>query len=117
MLADEALVVLRRHGWYLTPDVVLFSVFSDKLSSNEKSRILSRPLTYKSMAPNRDKLEKPNFPLIEEKTELVDLVSPLSFKFFKVLNTDLAWLSVDPEEWEEDDSYRNTRVCENSKGD
>ena len=76
VLADEALVVLRRHGWYLTPDVILFSLFSDKLSNNEKSRISSRLLTYKSEAPDSYKLEKPKFPLIEEKTELVDIVPP-----------------------------------------
>ena len=109
VLADEALVVLRRHGWYLTPDVVMFSLFSDKVSSNEKSCISSRLLTYQSIAPDSYKLEKPKFPFIEEKTELVDLVSPLSFKFFKVLNTDIAWLSMDPEEWEEDDNYKNTK--------
>ena len=109
VLADEALVVLRRHGWYLTPDVVLFSLFSNKLSSNEKSRISSRLLTYQSMAPDSYKLEKPKGPFIEETTELVDLVSPLSFKFFKVLNTDLAWLSMDPEEGDGDDNYRNTK--------
>ena len=39
----------------------------------------------------------------------MDHAPPLSFKFCKVLNTDLAWLSMDPEEWEGDESYRNTK--------
>ena len=31
VLADKALAVLARHGWYLVPEVVIFSFFSKKL--------------------------------------------------------------------------------------
>ena len=34
-LAEEALVVLRWHGWYLIPETAVFSIFSDDLSEDE----------------------------------------------------------------------------------
>jgi hypothetical protein len=99
-------VVLRRHGWYLTPEVVLFSLFSKKLSMEEKSRIACRLLTHQADIPETYKLEKPKFPLIDEKTELVDLITPYSFKFFNILGLDSGWLAKDPNSWEEEESFR-----------
>ena len=61
-LAEAALVVLRRHGWYLTPEVAVFSMFSNKLSMDEKSRVASRLLTHQANIPEDYKLEKPKFP-------------------------------------------------------
>ena len=104
-LAEEALVVLRRHCWYLTPEVVMFSLFSNKVSTDEKSRMASKLLTLKSSISTSYKLEKPKFPLIEEKTELVDLITPHSFKFFTILGLDSSWLEKNPEKWEEDDDF------------
>ena len=105
-LAEEALVVLRRHGWYLTPEVVVFSLFSKKLSMEEKSRIACRLLSHQGDIPETYKLEKPKFPLIDEKTELVDLITPHSFKFFTILGLDSGWLAKDPNNWEEEESFR-----------
>ena len=51
-------------------------------------------------------LQKPKFPTIDENTELVDLVSSLSYKFFRILNTDSDWLAKDPKDWEADPSYK-----------
>jgi hypothetical protein len=48
---DFLLVVLRRHVWYLTPEVVLFRLFSKKLSMEEKSMIACRLLTHKADIP------------------------------------------------------------------
>ena len=39
-LADEALVVMRRHCWYLVPELVISTLFSAKLSSDEESRLV-----------------------------------------------------------------------------
>ena len=104
-LADEALVVLRRHCWYLTPEVVMFSLFSSKVTNDEKSRIASRLLTFDSSVPKSEKLEKPKFPEINENTKLVDLVTPQSYRFFRILGLDCPWLAMDPVKWEEEDSY------------
>ena len=81
-------------------------MFSNKLSMDEKSRVASRLLTHQANIPEKYKLEKPKFPLIDEKTVLVDLLSSQSFKFFTVLGLDWSWMAKDPEQWEEDDDYK-----------
>ena len=102
-LAEEALVVLRRHGWYSTPEVVMFSLFSTKVSEDEKARISCKLLRLSK--PESYKLEKPKFPTVDEKTELVDLVTPESYKFFDILGLDCEWLSKNPDRWEEFESF------------
>ena len=108
-LAEEALVVLRRHAWYLTPELVVFSFFSNKLSMEQKSRMACRLLTHQDKIPESYKLEKPKFPLIEEDTEIADLMTPHSFKFFTILGLDYSWLGKKPDEWEMDESFRTAR--------
>ena len=108
-LAEEALVVLRRHGWYLTPEVVVFSLFSTKLSMDMKSRLASRLLTYQGSIPEAYKLEKPKFPLVDKDTELVDLITKQSYKFFSILGLSSEWLSSDPEKWEEHEDFKAAR--------
>ena len=108
-LAEEALVVLRRHGWYLVPEVVVFSLFSSKITLEEKSRIASRLLTMKVSIPETFKLEKPKFSQVDENTALVDLVTPSSFKFFSILGLGRQWLEVNPDKWKEDMDYRSAR--------
>ena len=102
-LAEEALVVMRRHGWYTTPEVVMFSLFSSKLSIDEKAEITCKLL--RQSQPQSYKLQKPKFTNIEEKTKLVDLVTPESYKFFDILGLDCSWLEKNPDKWEEDESY------------
>ena len=102
-------MVLRRHTWYLTPEVVLFSLFSPKVSIDEKSRLASRLLTFEQSIPVSNKLEKPKFPEIEKNTGLVDLVSPQSFRFFQILDLDFKWLAMNPENWEQEESFRHAR--------
>ena len=102
-LAEEALVVMRRHGWYTTTEVVMFSLFSSKLSSDEKAEITCKLL--RQSHPESYKLQKPKFSNIEEKTKLVDLVTPESYKFFDILGLDCAWLEKNPDKWEEDESF------------
>ena len=69
---------------------------------DEKSRVASRLLTHQANIPEEYKLEKPKFPLIDEKTEVVDLISSQSFT---VLGLDWSWMAKDPEQWKEDDDY------------
>ena len=83
----------------------MFSLFSSKVTNDEKSRIASRLLTFDSSVPKSEKLEKPKFPEINENTKLVDLVAPESYRFFIILGLDCPWLTMDPVKWEEEDSY------------
>ena len=109
MLAEEALVVLRRHGWFLVPEVVVFALFSDKTSLDEKSRIATRILSHGKDKPGSYKLEKQKFPIINESTQLVDLVSPLSYKFFDILQIDCSWLEDDPESLKNNEDFSKAK--------
>ena len=108
-LADEALVVLRRHCWYLTPEVAVFSLFSKKVSPDEKSRLASKLLSLHSIAPQSFKLEKPKFPAIDHNTRLEDLITAQSYKIFKILGVDSNWLSKPPEDWEMDETFKELK--------
>ncbi|KAF0313314.1 hypothetical protein FJT64_016134 [Amphibalanus amphitrite] len=63
-VADTALKVLRRHGWYLTQELVVFcstlSLFSDKVDADEKSRLAARLQTFR--VPANFELGIPDFP-------------------------------------------------------
>ena len=90
-LADTALNVLRRHLWYLTEEVVVFSLFSNKLSSDEKSRIAAKLLTFP--VPDHIESGKPEFPDLLERTQFADLIGPKSWFLFLKLKVGYGWLS------------------------
>ena len=108
-LAEESLVVLRRHGWYFSPEVAMFCLFSEKVSLDEKSRLAGKLLSLQSAIPESYKLEKPKFPMIDEKTKLLDLITPNSFKFFSILQLKMNWLAMNPERWPEDEHYMKAK--------
>ena len=96
-LSATALNVLRRHLWYLSQEVVIFSLFSNKVSNDEKSRIAARLLTFP--VPSEFPLGQPEFPDILENTQLVDLVGPKSWFIFLKLKIDASWLERDVASW------------------
>ena len=51
----------------------------------------------------------PNFPVVTETTELWDLVTPASWKFFDILKSDPNWLTQDVSEWESDPDYNQLK--------
>ena len=44
-IAEEALKTFNRHKWYLVPEIVIFSLFSDKLNEDEKARMAAKLLS------------------------------------------------------------------------
>ena len=48
-LAEAGLDVMRRHGWYLVPELIPCALFSNKLEDEEKSRLASKMLTFKEV--------------------------------------------------------------------
>ena len=85
-------MVLRRHGWYLTPEVAIISLFSDKLSAHEKSAISCKLLTLKSSKSESEALEKPMFPNIQKQTKIGELSTLEFFEFFDILDLESNWL-------------------------
>ena len=106
-LADSALDTLSRHRWYLTGEVVPFSLFSDNVNEDEKRRIAARLLS--TQREETVSLGLPNFPVVTETTELWDLVTPASWKFFDILKSDPNWLTQNVSEWERSPDYRQLK--------
>ena len=103
-LADSALETLSRHTWYLTEYVVLFSLFSDNTTEEEKVKIVERLLTLKDK-DSVPSLGHPDFPTVTAETELWDLVTPRSWQFFDIVKSDPVWLTQSVSEWESDPDY------------
>ena len=102
-LADEALATLTRHLWFLAPTTVLFSLASEKLEEDDKSRIAVRLLTLQKSKEMHQGL--PSFPKLSDKTELRDLVTSESWELFDILKLSADWLALPPAEWDTDPDY------------
>ena len=89
-LSVEALPTLERHFWYVTPGIVLFRLFSEKLSVS--------------------KFGLPDCPSLTVNTEFWDLVSEESWMFFYIVNLPSDWLLLPPALWESDENFRKTFV-------
>ena len=103
-LATESLEVLSRHGWYTTQQTVIFSLFTNRVTEDEKARIAARILTFEQ--PDQFKLGKPVFQELTVNTELQDLCGPYSYMLFTILGLNSDWLRKDPKEWSQSDDYK-----------
>lgn len=103
-IATEALEVLSRHDWYTTQQTVVFSLFSNKVSEDDKARMAAHILTFPF--PESLPLGKPVFQELTDKTELQDLCGPNSYMLFCILGTDYEWLQKSPKEWELSTDYK-----------
>ena len=126
-VAESVLAVLCRHTWYLQEETIPLALFSKKLSTDEKSRLAARLLTFEENKPvnwreeqelesNQEKyqLGKPILDIeLKKETELVDLLGNNSFLLWDILNLNWQWLKQSPEEWDQSASYLEMKeyVC------
>ena len=103
-LADKTLAVLKRHGWYLTEQVVPFILFSNRVDSDTKSHVAAKLLTI--VQPEQIKIGKPTFPEIKSSTKLIDLLGPKIYLLFKLLGVEPNWLKKSPKDGDDDEEYK-----------
>ena len=72
-LATAALATLDRHRWYLAPPVVMFGLFSQKVSDDTKARMAAKLLSLKKP---KARLDLPEYPTVTAGSELWDFVQP-----------------------------------------
>ncbi|GBN39712.1 hypothetical protein AVEN_139285-1 [Araneus ventricosus] len=96
-VALASLLTSSSHFWYLTEEVVTFSLFSKRVSDSGK-KISASLMKYKV---NEKSLPSgvSVFPALNH-TKLNQLVRPKSWLIFHVLNQDGAWLKKNPQAWE-----------------
>ena len=71
-VADVAIGAMKRHLFYLTEENVVMSLFSNRLSEDEKSRMACRLLSCPK--PESSKVEKPKPPTLDESASLLSLI-------------------------------------------
>ena len=103
-LAEEALKTYNRHKFYLVPEIVRFSLFSDKVDDNENARMAEKLLSL-PRDENEVYFGLPSFPDVDEDTTLVDLITSKSWLFFTILNISADWLVLPPAQWKENQDY------------
>lgn len=104
-LAESGLQTLSRHFWYLVPGTVVYSLFSNLLSEDEKSGIAAKLLS-QPQEENEVITAVPTFPEIDGQTKLQDLITPDSWEFFKILNLPSDWLALPPTQWSDNENYQ-----------
>ena len=104
--ADAALGVMRRHMWYLRPLIVVFSLCSESVSSDEKAAMCSTLLETPRLS-GRWIEEDVAVMCIDESTRLTDFIDDASWLVFALIGPSThAWLKQSPQQWEEDGDYR-----------
>ena len=108
-VAVAALEAFNRHLWYLTEEMVPLSLFSDKVSDCEKTKIAKTIL--KNIKENCEHdIGFPQFPLLKQSTCLTDLIGPKSsilLNLFGYSNQDDGWLAKSPKFWKANTNFKH----------
>ena len=112
-VSNSAKKSINRHGWYLVPEMIPLSLFSSKVSDDEKSGIAAKLLAVKPSDPvtspsNRfgTGFGKPSFPdKVTVSSKLSDFITEDSWFFFYILQMDDDFLAAPVSDWPSFDSY------------
>lgn len=99
-IARAARVVLERHLWYLSDELIGLALFSDKVTSVEKAAIVEG---MKNEAGRR--LVKANASILNNETSLGDFASKRTVNTLRMLNIKVSFLQLPIEIWRENCDY------------
>ena len=102
------LSALNRHLYYLTEELVVLCLFSNKVDENTKEAMASKIVSFAK--PKTFALEKPKVPIMDIGTTLPSLVGPNSWLLFDVMGDTGDWLLKSSDMWENDHHYVETRA-------
>lgn len=111
-IADAALASLRRHLWYLCPELVVLSMFDDHTPLEEKQEMaialynLPRPQVYTTGKPGQPNFDPVGVHLLDVKPSLAAFITPRSWLLFHLLESNAGWLQQDPEMWPNNAEYQ-----------
>ena len=94
-ISQSASEVLNRHTWYLTEDAITLTLFNEDICTEE--RTLYAKKIYELAATEELEIQKPDPPLITQKSEISDFIGERSRLLFDLLNIPLDFLADD--EW------------------
>ena len=96
---------LSRHSWYLTEELVLLALFSEKVTADEKSSMVEKLRPARTFT-NRHGTSygKPILPKLKSGS-LSNYVGSSSWHFFNVLDISTEFLELPPDDWGKCESY------------
>ena len=89
--SESCCTVLKRHTWYLTEELVVFSLFDETLPLATRNKLATK--ISKAITSEELEIRKPTLPTINEKSKITDFVGPRSRTFFDLLEIDHRFLS------------------------
>ena len=107
-IAQASLASVRRHLWYLCPELVVLALFDDFTTYDEK-QMIAVSLVHTSR-PDAFATGKPNFDLVaihltEDKPSLASFINERSWLLFSLLGSEAGWLYDDPNLWSDNEDY------------
>ena len=81
--------VFKNNFWYLTKEIAVFSLFSKKLSDNEKKNTVKKLQSYKCGELKNSAL---TFPVVTKNTQIPSLIGQNSWLLFETLGVNTEWL-------------------------
>ncbi|KAG0710101.1 hypothetical protein GWK47_023501 [Chionoecetes opilio] len=100
-IGKTTLTTFSRHLWYLGADLVGLSLFSERISMEEKKKMLKRR---GRKGPRPNPFNKAADQLIN--SSLPSLTSSASVRALTLLNIDISFLSLPVDEWEANPAYQ-----------
>lgn len=97
-IAEVALKKITHHMWYLSEDLTPLSLFSDKVSANEK-RMIVAALSTPAFEVDLRRADPKSINCFRERT-LSQFVTKRSMNLFMALKLDQSFVSSDPNVWE-----------------
>lgn len=127
--AQVAIAALNRHSYYMSEELSVLSLFSDKVSIAEKNHIAATLIEMKELPTSNSRIDKMSnhfkFSIGNERTDwhsmrIHDLIGERSLFLFESLEISIDFLENDAEIWSDDLEYiqakekiSNTLVCIN----
>ena len=94
-ISSKTCTVLSRHTWYLTEDLISFSLFNEDIPTETRSLLAKK--IHEHAASRELEIQKPTLPLITQTSEIIDFVGERSRLLFDLLEIPLDFLADD--EW------------------
>ena len=116
VVAKSAHKAFRNHTWYLAAEMLPLALYDKNLSDVEKAKLAQKILEQPKDCENEEELQyvgrhgtdygKPDLMAVNVNAEsLSDLVTPASWRFFKILGFSSDFLGSPPDEWELNRGY------------
>lgn len=96
------------HLWYMGYHLSALGFFDDRISTNDKRKMVEQ---LRKDNPSATEYNKRRFPFLEKEKnyEIIDFISKTTLEFFDIMKLDKSFFEKDPADWENDESYQKSK--------